>query len=163
MPLGRRSRWISIAIAVLALVLGITLAVVRKKYNGPALARVVAHGINFGKFPIRGRVEIDSVEWDTVDIVRLGRLPVRIIGFRLFDPAGKKVLEVARARARLNAWHVLPGGSGDITASDLVLDDKAWCLIGQRHVHALGVRSIARAHPEVRHHADDLAPLCRLI
>ena len=52
------------------------------------------------------------------------------------------------------------GGAGIARASNG--DEKTRCLIGQRNVDALGVRSIARAEPEVRHHANDLSPRCWL-
>jgi hypothetical protein len=75
---------------------------------------------------------------------------------------------------RLDAAHVRPGidfrhnlaqrtGAGAGIARAANGDEKTLCPIGQRNVHALGVGAIARAHPEVRHHADDLAPLCRLV
>ena len=129
MRLGRWSRRISILIAVLALLLGIALAIVRRSYNGPALARVVTHGINHGKNPIRGRWEIDSIEWDVSDAIRPSRMPVRIQGLRIFDPSGNKVLDIPRARGRIDAWKVLPGGGGDVLIDDFVIEGKTTCLV----------------------------------
>jgi hypothetical protein len=122
----RWARRISIAIGVIALILGVALAIVRHYFSGPRLGRYVAESINHGKRPIHGRVEIDSIDWNLADLPRYRSFPIVITGARVFDPRGAKILDAPKLYARIDLPAVL--FDGDIRIEDLIVDG-AWALV----------------------------------
>lgn len=126
-PRKPRPRWVRwVGIGVLGtLLLGALIGyiVLRVAYNGPALARKIAAGINKG---IVGRVEIDSVDWEPSAILAVLRdrtTPVVIRGVRIFDPQGRLALEIPRASGHIRPRPFMPWSPHqDILASEVTVD-----------------------------------------
>ena len=126
-PRKPRSRWLRwVGLGLLGtLLLGALIGyiVLRVAYNGPALARKIAAGINKG---IVGRVEIDSVDWEPSAILAVLRdrtTPVVIRGVRIFDPQGRLALEIPRASGRIRPRPFMPWSPHqDILASEVTVE-----------------------------------------
>ncbi|MCC6995009.1 MAG: translocation/assembly module TamB domain-containing protein [Deltaproteobacteria bacterium] len=123
-PRPRWLRWVGLGLLG-TLLLGALIGyiVLRVAYNGPALARKIAAGINKG---IVGRVEIDSVDWEPSAILAVLRdrtTPVVVRGVRIFDPQGRLALEIPRASGRIRPRPFMPWSPHqDILASEVTVD-----------------------------------------
>ncbi len=75
--------------------------VVRRKFHGEALARLIMENFNRNR---RGRMEIDHVSWRpraVLDYLSGEATPVTVKGLRLYDVRGKLVVDVPRATGRI--------------------------------------------------------------
>jgi autotransporter translocation and assembly factor TamB len=113
----RAGLWVLLGlVAILAAAFGVA----RWYFSGPRLGRFLVQ-ILFNN--IRGRVEIDSVDWPMTGLVGR-RLPVEITGLRIFAPedlGGDLVLFVPHATALID-WPDVVLGRHDATVDDLVVE-----------------------------------------
>lgn len=128
------------ALAVLLVLYGLAIAIVRNRFHGSRLAQFVMETVNPG---IRGRLTIDRIDWPLWNLLtlQLGRIPVVVHGIHVFDPEGRPTLEIPRAHATIDAWALIrptgdlgpyEGGHRDLLIDDLVV---------------AGGRVIVEAHP----------------
>ncbi len=102
--LRRHWKILAASTAALALAVGIVTAwdVVQKKYNGPALARLIMKEFNRNR---RGRMEIASVTWRPraiLDYIAGQPTPVVVQGLKLYDVNGKLVVDAPEITARIH-------------------------------------------------------------
>ncbi len=86
--------WSLAALATLILLVAIVTVVLRTRFNGPQLAETLEEILNR---KIRGRVEIESVEWPMASLPRVatgGWIPITIRGVRVYDDGGMQGEEV---------------------------------------------------------------------
>lgn len=97
----RPLRWILLSLGAVILLLSVATAIIRLRFNGPALADTIEIVLNSD---IRGRVEVDSVEWPLdhlPTVVTGGWVPIKIYGLRVFDDGGMQGHEVDDSKREL--------------------------------------------------------------
>ncbi|MBI4511119.1 MAG: translocation/assembly module TamB domain-containing protein [Deltaproteobacteria bacterium] len=130
----RRLAW---PVGISVILVTCSLIVARTFFHGPRLCRFIFDG--FVNPYIRGRIEVDTIEWEMGDLatsaLTTGRLPVRARGARLIDASGKKILDAPRVHGTLRLWDAIsPWGYHDLLFDDLVIEGepggrRAWCLV----------------------------------
>jgi hypothetical protein len=98
----RRGRWI---LALTLAVLAFAFALGRWYFSGPRLANFVANVVlNPG---IKGRVEIESIDWPLGDLLHLRHVTATATGVRIYAPDGKLVVYVPKVVGTVDAWSVM--------------------------------------------------------
>ena len=100
---GKKStlRWILLSLVLVVVLLSAAIAILRLRFNGEALADTIEIILNSD---IRGRVEIESVEWPLGDLPTLatgGWVPIKIRGLRVYDDGGMQGEEVENSEREL--------------------------------------------------------------
>ncbi len=120
----RRAGWTLATLVVLVLAGAV---VAHWRLSGTNGARFVENQLNPR---IRGRVEIQSLDWSLGDLIPIDTdLRVTIKGIKVYDPSNKLVLDVPEARGTVGLWD-LATGHHDIHVDDLQIH-KGWCLVEQ--------------------------------
>jgi hypothetical protein len=103
---GARLRRFSIRIGVALVLLGaLGVGFVRWRFHGENLADFVANRIiNPG---IKGRVEIDRIDWPIADLVSLRHVRGTAYGLRVFDEHHQLVLWAEKATFVIDAWEIV--------------------------------------------------------
>ena len=89
------------SLGLTVLLLSVATTILRLRFNGPALADTIEIILNSD---IRGRVEIESVEWPLGSLPKVatgGWVPVKIRGLKVFDDGGMQGLEVDDSKREL--------------------------------------------------------------
>src|SRR5262245_28992410 len=92
-------RWVGLG--VLTLLVG-AFFYVRWKFNGPRLARLVAHGVLNAQF--QGRTEVESIEWPVSAVLDVRHVDVKLVQVHVYDPDGRLVLWLPEVDANIDAW-----------------------------------------------------------
>lgn len=117
-PLRRRLALYAVAFLLVLAAVGVI--VLRAEFHGPALGAFVEDTMNDN---IRGRVEIDSIEWDLEDLPKAvsgGWVPIRMYGFKLYDDYQLKVLDIPYITGEIDA-HAAMFGNHDLIVRNIVI------------------------------------------
>jgi hypothetical protein len=126
----RRLRWFLRTLIALTILLVVAVVVLRVFFNGERLGRFVANQINDR---IRGRVVIESIEWDLADlpvVVTGGWLPVKATGVEVYDDMDRLVLRAPVVEAKIDT-HAAMFGKHDLVFDEVDLPEGGYARIRQ--------------------------------
>ena len=137
----RALRWILLSLVTVVLLVSVAIAILRLRFNGKALADTIEIILNSD---IRGRVEIDSVEWPLGSLPTFatgGWVPIKIRGLRVYDDGGMQggkvddsqrelLIETDLLTAEIDV-HSLVFGHHDFVLRNLRIPDGGYVLLRQ--------------------------------
>lgn len=154
-------RWIFVTFLGLVLLASIATAILRYRFNGPALAETIELILNSD---IRGRVEIESVEWPLSSLSKMitgGWIPIEIYGLKVYDDGAMQGAAVAKEQRELlldinyvTAYidaHSLILGHHDFVIKDLRVPNGGYVLLREveepypLHLYDTSIVSLASA------------------